>query len=124
MSTEKNSFQISNILIVFLTCLYLVTEVLSAFHVINTYSIWCVWLLGIGLAFYARRKKRTNVTYRKKKSTKDYGGILFWGLIVFLVILGVMAVSTVPYNWDSMTYHLTRIVHYLQSAISYCQLST
>lgn len=114
MSTEKNSFQISNVLIVLLTCLYMVTEVLSAFHVINAYSIWCIWILGIGLAFYARRKKRTNVTYRKKKSTKDHGGILLWGLIVFLIILGVMAVSTVPYNWDSMTYHLTRIVHWVQ----------
>lgn len=94
-------------------------EILSLFHKINFLSLSLLWLvidLGAFLGFIIiLRKRKINMLSKIKE--------LFWGLrkrfspaMVFLAIVcGVvvyMAWRTVPYNWDSMTYHLTRIAHW------------
>lgn len=32
---------------------------------------------------------------------------------VLLVVIGIIAVMTKPYNWDSMSYHFSRIIHWI-----------
>lgn len=36
-------------------------------------------------------------------------------IAIMCIVVLYMAFRTVPYNWDSMTYHLTRIVHWVQN---------
>ena len=60
--------------------------------------------------FHNRIKKRLS-------GRRDLGfNCLLVVLGLELVILLFMALLTVPYNWDSMTYHLARIAHWIQNA--------
>lgn len=101
--------------IIGLACLYLMTEILSGIGCLNRRGVGISWFLVIVLY----------IIYKKKKNKKPAHSLPFgdfspqekWGLFVvvgLLLVIGGMAVLTVPYNWDSMTYHLTRIVHWIQ----------
>lgn len=101
--------------------LYAVTELLSALHAVRFIAIFAVWvmldlvlLLVLAIQFkaggytigelYNKYKKR--LTLRKY----PYYAILF---LIGAVVLA-LAICTTPYNWDSMSYHLSRIAYWVQ----------
>ena len=96
---------------------FAMTEILSAFHMISTKILWMCWgIVAISLLVLNVIKYKQNslesikALFRKEKLKKEY---LVWGF--FGVVMLVLAVKTVPYNWDSMTYHLPRLVHWAQN---------
>ncbi len=98
----------------------LANEFLSLFHAINYLSlvlIWGVVVCGALLLFvFLKRKKNISlkeiaVILRLPKLNTPVRVII---AIMCIAVL-YMALRTVPYNWDSMTYHLTRIVHWVQN---------
>ncbi len=95
---------------------FLITEVLSIFNVINLTNLWLCWggtaiVFLIGYILKWRNEKQREVfTIRKLKIGK--AGILW---ILFAMLMVFLAIKTVPYNWDSMTYHLARIFHWTQN---------
>ena len=102
------------------------TEVLSVFQLLNFQSLLLSWLslsLGIG-AFYHRRilrslnkiakKKQFIFSWLRKISLSGFNSVLFYICLSFVLILGFLAVYTAPNNWDSMIYHLSRVVYWQQ----------
>ena len=88
------------------------TEILSAFYVLTTGSLWLVWgtLDAVLLAICLKGHMFSQKSVKMEKPDK----ILVY-IAVFLAGVLFLALKTVPYNWDSMTYHLGRIVHWYQN---------
>lgn len=90
-----------------------VTEILSVFHAIATVCLWAAWgmldviLLSICLKGRMLKWKLIRISELPKSIIC---------IIVFLAGVLFLALKTVPYNWDSMTYHLGRIVHWHQNS--------
>ena len=97
---------------------YGMTEILSCFCAITTRNLWCCWLfLDIALLVLIFRKFPNRLS---AKSVVSAGLKVFHKkevilLAVFAIGLLFLAIRTVPYNWDSMTYHLSRLYHWKQN---------
>lgn len=104
--------------------LFALTEGLSVLHALRFRFLFVSWGLldGLLLLLLAVQWKRSGFsvkaalreTWEKgRRALKEapYYGILF---VAGAVALG-LALITTPYNWDSMTYHLPRIVHWAQN---------
>ena len=102
------------------------TECLSFFRLLNFQSLLLSWLLlSLGIAtFYQRKILRTFNKILKKGlltfsrfrdlSLLRLNLVLVSICFVFILILGFLAVYTAPNNWDSMIYHLSRVVYWEQ----------
>ena len=95
--------------------MFAMVEILSVFSAITTLSLWMAWgCFDIFLIFIAAICMKINIidfidlkkilVVLKRKEV-----IVVFGAIAFVVILSL---RMVPYNWDSMTYHLPRIYHW------------
>lgn len=93
---------------------FLTTEVLSVFKAISCLSLWISWLMfdaGLLLGCFRRRRFKLKHLFKIEKK-------LIWKTFMLgILALGMigLAIKTIPYNWDSMTYHLPRIFHWLQN---------
>lgn len=113
-----------------------ITNIFSLFHALNRYTVFFSWLFVLflftmlygkehGLPEFVIRNMRktraggsgTDMLTLKKTGLEDGGRkirLLMWGLLAVLSLaLFVGAVFTVPYNYDSMTYHLARIGYWI-----------
>lgn len=91
------------------------TEILSLFHGISTRNLWICWIifdmiLMVLNYFKYRNKKWRDMRFPRKSIARKQivAGLFFIGMIA-------LALKTIPYNWDSMTYHLPRIFHWFQN---------
>ena len=96
-------------------------ETLSLFHAIHYISLLLLWfivdILLLFLCIFIIRKYR--VPLSEIKYLFIFSKSIFNPIdIIVLIVCGAaiyMSARTVPYNWDSMTYHLTRIAHWVQN---------
>lgn len=100
--------------------LFTITEIYSAFKMMRYEILWMTWL-GIGILLfiifvvqcYGQRKhlfngeKFSNVILKKQ--------YFLYPFAVFACIALYFSLKTVPYNWDSMTYHVSRVAHWAQN---------
>lgn len=102
--------------------LFAMTELLSVFHTVRFIAIFSIWgmfdlvmLAALAIQIKASRYKIGELysKYKKMITLREhpYYAIL---LLIGAAVL-VLAICTTPYNWDSMTYHLARIVHWVQN---------
>jgi 4-amino-4-deoxy-L-arabinose transferase-like glycosyltransferase len=94
------------------TLLTLTTELLSLFHGINHLWLSLIWgaiSLGASLEIY-----RTRNTLQPIKAKKECI-IALIPIGVILATTGTIAILSPPNNWDSMTYHMGRVVHWIQN---------
>ncbi len=89
--------------------MFAATEILSIFQSITMISLWLAWA-GLDIILFCVCLKNHVFTHMVIEKSKIHKG----GICVALFMLSVafLAVKTMPYNWDSMTYHLGRIVHW------------
>ena len=95
--------------------LYFITEMLSVFHKVRFIPLLTAWIIfDIFLLFVLiyRRRKYNNMIESKQKSAKVICAVIYMLFCAFMLFL---AYRIVPYNWDSMTYHLGRIVNWAQN---------
>jgi 4-amino-4-deoxy-L-arabinose transferase-like glycosyltransferase len=93
----------------------LVTEILSFFSILNFLSVLLSWVaisatLGIGLARRSAHEKRPHLIFPDCNFTR-------FSILLLLFLIGLsffVAVMAPPNNYDSMTYHMPRVVHWIQ----------
>lgn len=94
--------------------MYLLTEILSVFHALNQISVIIGWIVFQVILFmlYLRLKRKNIITNEIK------GIVSFIVKEPVLILIGgfvlILSVITIPYNWDSMTYHLARLNYWRQ----------
>jgi hypothetical protein len=90
---------------------YLVTECLSVLALLMAPVLAGIWggadLLLLVLHFHFRERK---IAFSALPKREGWQRVLAPAFLVFSVFMVLLALLVVPYNWDSMTYHLTRIV--------------
>ena len=106
---------------VFLT---VITETLSWFNLVAFPSILFVWLAFCLLLFGVYFKQ--NQTYKQKiiflpdlkliiHNTSAFLIILLVSVVLITAIVGLIAIVAPPNTWDSMTYHMSRVAHWIQN---------
>ncbi|MDR2843934.1 MAG: glycosyltransferase family 39 protein, partial [Candidatus Symbiothrix sp.] len=91
------------------------TELLSYFKMLDFTGILCGWIgYDVCLLSFLFYKHREKVFLRSKLSTFSIRWEYFFlGFILFVTFF--IAVVYPPNNWDSQTYHLPKIEHWLQN---------
>lgn len=88
--------------------IYLTTELLGFFgkiSIINNRIVFSILLILVLVGVVVAVGKNLRIT-------KDKQSIIF---VSFALIMLFMACVTVPHNFDSMTYHLPRVMHWIQN---------
>ncbi|MFQ5613334.1 MAG: hypothetical protein ACE5H9_14495, partial [Anaerolineae bacterium] len=95
----------------------LITEGLSLFNALQfrwVLGLWLVAALGAGLIFL-RTWRRREATWPALPRLDRFLWILSgWSLLIAFILL-VIALVAPPNTWDSMTYHMARVMHWVQN---------
>lgn len=99
------------------TTVALTTEFLSKLGQITPFAITSFWTLLTGVLMLLVGSKFSKIELGRILSGKEAKSwwILKVILLVFLINLLVLGLNSSPNNWDSMTYHLGRIMHWIQN---------
>lgn len=105
--------------VIWILYLYGITEIFSVFHLLTKNSLLLAWsvLSAILLCSLLLSKKRSLSGSYIKNSFKKLKNIklLHIAVIIYGLFMLFLSYKTVPYNWDSMTYHMSRICHWTQN---------
>lgn len=94
------------------TYTFFVTEILSFLHALNRISIIIAWIALLLLLFCAK----FFLTVKLQTEALNKTEWIFRLIIIALgSYVGFMAFNTIPYNYDSMVYHLPRVMHWIQN---------
>lgn len=102
--------------------LTVITEFLSALKLLNFGGLVGLWLLadlGIGFFYWQLRQQRKEPVNEKNEQESSqistFLKVLLASLILIVIAVGVVAIVAPPNNWDSMNYHLARVMHWIQN---------
>ena len=101
------------------------TEILSSIGWLNTGFLAAAWLLiTVSLAYFLRQAfgsqflqtiskswLRLNAFFEQPITQK----LLIVGVIILLLVIGTTALVAAPNHSDSMEYHLSRVMHWIQN---------
>ncbi len=94
------------------------TEILSLFRLLTFEWVFGLWLVMdiLGLIVYLKLKN-VNQTFEKHQDEKIPSVLigLLGGVLFIFAAVGLVAIVSPPNNWDSMTYHMSRVVHWMQN---------
>lgn len=94
------------------------TEFLSFFHGITFSCILGFWILATliaGLVLYTLIKKEKRFVSFDFSFPPVPQVLLLSGITFIIIIVGLIALVAPPSTWDSMTYHMSRVVHWIQN---------
>lgn len=117
MESEERTERYINAIVIWTLFAFVITEMLSWFRMVSTVSLWVCWLildlalLGLNIGKY----KKKGCKWKRLLPPVRYATAGIMWMIVLSAGMVYLAIKTIPYNWDSMTYHLPRIFHWLQN---------
>ena len=92
------------------------TEFLSLFDLLTANGLIFCWALAIaGVLFLFWRRHGYQAAWRTNYSFSIVETTLLSGLGFVCVATFITAIVAPPNNWDSMTYHMSRVMHWLQN---------
>ena len=93
-------------------------EIFSLFRLLSFEWVFGLWLVVniLGLIVYLRFKSVKPI-FDKNQEDKFPSVLigLLGGVLFIFAAVGLIAVVAPPNNWDSMTYHMSRVVHWMQN---------
>ncbi len=94
------------------------TEVLSLLHAISFAPILIFWIIAASIAaacfFLDSKSKPLIITWPNPKLSL-FEILLLSCLGLIILIIGLIAFTAPPNTWDSMTYHMSRVMHWIQN---------
>ena len=92
------------------------TEILSLIHAFGFYPLMISWVLLTAIAVKVLSLRRTAPVWpRVDLGAWALSEKIFLGVIVFIgAVSAITAAAGIPNTWDSMTYHLSRVEHWMQ----------
>lgn len=94
------------------------TEIFSLFRVLTFEWVFGLWLVAdiLGLIVYLKLKSVKPI-FEKNQDDKFPSVLmgLLGGVLFIFAAINLIAVVSPPNNWDSMTYHMSRVVHWMQN---------
>ncbi len=96
-----------------------ITEFLSIFRLINFWALLGLWLLSIALASICLTQIKNNNVGRLEirlfpANISRFELSLLAAIAFIIITVGIIAWIAPPNTWDSMTYHMSRVVHWIQ----------
>ncbi len=94
------------------------TEIFSLFRLLTFESVFGLWLVAdiLLLIFYLKFKiVQPNFEKNQDEKFPNFLVGLLGGVLFIFVAVGLIAVVAPPNTWDSMTYHMSRVVHWMQN---------
>ncbi len=106
--------------IFWLLILVFVTELLSLFNSLNTFSVGIAWLLislsSILLLLINRRRGfKSTFNFSFYKDLNNFYKLLAILLVFILAVTFILGLIFPPNNPDAMAYHLARVMHWIQN---------
>ncbi len=98
--------------------IFIVTEILSVFNIIQPNSIKTVWCLDVLILFFITRQKKLPFSSPIKEKIKVFfttQPLIFASIVFILSVSLTIALVAYPNTWDSMTYHLSRVMYWIQN---------
>lgn len=97
----------------------LISELASIFKSYNFTSSFIYWgLLDVGLVFLSI-KNQTLISIDRYKTVFFQNKWMIFFLGMFSILLFIQGILYPPNNWDSMTYHMARIAHWVMNESVY-----
>jgi hypothetical protein len=103
-----------------------ITEILSIFKILTFSWLLGIWVLTttvlifIYLKLFEKRKplahpKKASKIHDEATQLTPFLILLLCGVAFVISVVGLIALIAPPNNWDSMAYHLVRVVHWIQN---------
>ena len=96
------------------------TEALGLAHLISRGALLVTWsafaiVLALGEGDGGAARRGTSLTFGRWRKDGTLRDPLVTGLLVVFALLAMLAILAPPNNWDSMVYHMGRVVHWMQN---------
>ena len=99
--------------------LTVITEILSFGKLLTFFWLVGVWVLIdiilIYIYFQLVRKKKPIANRKTTLNLSSFSILLLCGVAFIIASVGLVALIAPPNNWDSMSYHMARVVHWIQN---------
>ena len=119
--TKETAEAVARTILMFELLVLGINNLFSAFRALNRYTVLLSWLIVffVTMVFYGKNKEPGERTVQKAEMdggdswSRPLHMIMLGILLVLSVVLFIGAIFTVPYNFDSMSYHLARIGYWI-----------
>jgi hypothetical protein len=95
-----------------------ITECLSPFHLLTTAGIagaWMLTLLTLVLAGWRQLRRASRLRELFPGRVPPSLALLIGGVAGIVSVTGAIAIISPPNTWDAMTYHMSRVAHWIQN---------
>lgn len=90
------------------------TEILSIFNLLTFRAVLIFWMLFALVLFVFIFSKKISFKFFQIHGIDKLSLFFIVLLFVFLLLYAIIAIFQAPNNWDSMTYHLPKVMHWIQ----------
>lgn len=113
-SSVRLSFIVASLLLS--TGVLISTEVFSLLKMLVTGAIFVFWTASAAMCIYAFKHVGRRVPGKRSYGQYTRSDLIEWGLVVLCVVpFFAVAWTWAPNNFDTMTYHLPRVFHWVQN---------
>jgi len=106
-------------IVILATLIALSTELFSLTNSINFPTFLSFWLLTnfvlAGFYYYKIKVKQQSFPSFSFPKLRIVSSLILGGIIFIVLLVAVVAIIAPPNNWDSMTYHMARVMHWIQN---------
>lgn len=93
-----------------------ITQLLSIQSTLTRENLVIMWSVCITIAFIILKKKKERKTQKTHQIKIDKESkIWIVSTVIILLLVGLIAIISAPNNGDSLTYHLSRIMYWIQN---------